>query len=338
MAILAVSPPHISIFLRSNTMKIVVLDGYTLNPGDIDWAGFKALGDFTCYDRTPDNLILERSAGADALVTNKTPITRDTLAKLPDLRYIGVLATGYNVVDIEAARERGILVTNIPTYGTTAVSQFVFALLLEICHHVGHHAGTVRDGRWSKSADFCYWDYPLIELAGKTMGIIGFGRIGQATGRIANAFGMNVLAYDEYVNKELENSNTRYASLAEVLAESDVISLHAPLFAATSGMINKDSIAVMKDGVIIINTSRGPLVVEEDVASALNAGKIYAYGADVASAEPIQPDNPLLTAKNCLLTPHIAWAPKEARQRLMAIAADNLAAFAQGEAKNVINT
>ncbi len=319
-------------------MKIVVLDGYTLNPGDISWAGFEKLGDLICYDRTPADKIVERIADADAVIVNKTPLTRDTIAACPGIKYIGVLATGYNVVDVDYAASKGIPVTNIPTYGTAAVSQFVFALLLEICHHVGHHGATVKDGRWSKSEDFCYWDHPLIELSEKTMGIIGFGRIGQAVGRIAVAFGMKVLAYDEYENKALESENVRYAPLATVLAESDVISLHAPLFDSTKGMINRATIAAMRDGVIVINTSRGPLVVEEDMAAALESGKVFAYGADVASVEPIRPDNPLLTAKNSLITPHIAWAPKEARSRLMDIAVDNLRSFAEGTPKNVVNS
>ncbi len=318
-------------------MKIVVLDGYTLNPGDITWDGFKKLGDFVCYDRTPADKILERIADADAVITNKTPITKETLAAKPNIKYIGVLATGYNVVDVAAAKAKGIPVTNIPTYGTTAVAQFVFAHLLEICHHVGYHAETVKQGRWAKSEDFCYWDYPLIELVGKTIGIVGFGRIGQNVAKIAVAFGMKVLAFDEYVNNSLETADIKYASLDEVLSKSDVISLHVPLFDSTKGMINKGSIAKMKDGVIIINTSRGPLVVEDDMVAALEKGKVAAYGTDVVSVEPITASNPLPKAKNCLVTPHIAWAPKAARERLMNIAVDNLAAFAKGGPINVVN-
>ena len=318
-------------------MKIVVLDGYTLNPGDISWDGFKKLGQFVCYDRTPIEEVSTRIGDADAVLTNKTPLSRATFDACPNLKYIGVLATGYNVVDVQAAREKNIAVTSIPTYGTSAVSQFVFALLLEICHHVSHHADTVRQGRWSKSADFCYWDYPLIELHGKTLGIVGFGRIGQAVAAIAVAFGMHVLAFDEHIDRKLETEQIKYTDLDALLANSDVISLHAPLFDSTKGMINSDSIAKMKDGVIVINTSRGPLVVEEDMAAALNSGKVYSYAADVVSVEPISPGNPLLQAKNCLVTPHIAWAPKEARTRLMAIAVDNLAAFAQGNPVNVVN-
>lgn len=318
-------------------MKIVVLDGYTLNPGDINWDGFKALGEFVCYDRTPADKILERTDGADAVITNKTPITKETLDARPSIKYIGVLATGYNVVDVEAAKAKGIPVTNIPTYGTTAVSQFVFALLLEICHHVGHHAATVREGRWAKCPDFCYWDFPLVELFGKTMGVVGFGRIGQKVAEIAVAFGMNVLAFDEYVNKSLETDSIHYASLDEVYAKADVISLHVPLFDSTKGMINKESLKKMKDGVVIINTSRGPLVVEDDMVAALDSGKVAGYGADVVSVEPISPNNPLPNAKNCLITPHIAWAPKAARQRLMDIAVANLKAYAEGAPINVVN-
>ena len=319
-------------------MKIVVLDGYTLNPGDINWQGFENQGEFVCYDRTPAAEIALRIGDAEAVITNKTPITRATIEGKPNLKYIGVLATGYNVVDVDAAKERGIPVTNIPTYGTTAVAQYVFALLLEVCHHVGHHANTVREGRWAKSEDFCYWDYPLVELYQKTMGIIGFGRIGQKVAEIAVAFGMDVLAYDEVVRKELETSAIKYASLDDVLSKSDVISLHAPLFESTKGMINTQSIDKMKDGVIIINTSRGQLVVEDDMVKALESGKVAGYGADVAAVEPILANNPLPHAKNCLITPHIAWAPKAARQRLMDIAVANLDAFAKGAPINVVNS
>lgn len=318
-------------------MKIVVLDGYTLNPGDLSWAGFKKLGEFVCYDHTPADKILDHIGGADAVITNKTPITRETLAARPNIKYIGVLATGYNVVDVAAAREMGVPVTNIPSYGTAAVAQFVFALLLEICHHAAYHAETVRQGRWAGSRDFCYWDSPLIELAGKTMGVVGFGRIGRAVARIAVAFGMKVLAFDDRVDKSLETGDIRYKSLDEVFAGSDVISLHVPLFESTKGMVNSGSIAKMRDGVIIINTARGPLVVDGDMAKALGSGKVYAYGADVVTVEPIPADSPLPHARNCLITPHIAWAPKEARVRLMKIAVDNLAAFVNRRPVNVVN-
>jgi glycerate dehydrogenase len=313
---------------------IVILDGYTENPGDLSWDGFAELGDVKVYDRTSSDLVGQRIAGADIVITNKTPLTAETIKNAEKMQYIGVLATGYNVVDIQAAKERGVVVTNIPTYGTAAVAQFVFALLLEICHHVQHHSDAVKEGRWSKAPDFCFWDYPLIELAGKTMGIIGYGRIGQATGRIAKAFGMKVIAYDSYQNPGLKDE---YVSLDALLSESDVIALHCPLFPETEGIINKESIAKMKDGVILINNSRGPLIVEQDLADALNRGKIAAAGLDVVSSEPIREDNPLLQAKNCLITPHISWAPRESRQRLMDIAVANLKGFLSGARQNVVN-
>lgn len=317
-------------------MKIVILDGYTENPGDLSWEAFEALGEVTVYDRTPKEMIVERIGDAQAVITNKTPMTRQTLDNCPSIRYIGVLATGYNVVDTGAAKEKGIPVTNIPTYGTTAVAQMVFALLLEVCHHVGAHSQAVKDGAWSRNPDWCFWNYPLIELAGKTMGIIGFGRIGQAAGKIAKAFGMEVLAYDQYPN-DAGRQIGEYVSLDELYARSDAISLHCPLFPETTGMINKESIAKMKKGVIIINTSRGPLIVEEDLAEALHQGKVYAAACDVVSTEPIRPENPLLGCYNSILTPHIAWAPKESRSRLMDIAAQNLKAFIDGAPVNVVN-
>ena len=317
-------------------MKIVILDGYTENPGDLSWEAFEALGEVTVYDRTPKEMIVERIGDAQAVITNKTPMTRQTLDNCPSIRYIGVLATGYNVVDTGAAKEKGIPVTNIPTYGTTAVAQMVFALLLEVCHHVGAHSQAVKDGAWSRNPDWCFWNYPLIELAGKTMGIIGFGRIGQAAGKIAKAFGMEVLAYDQYPN-DAGRQIGEYVSLDELYARSDVISLHCPLFPETTGMINKESIAKMKKGVIIINTSRGPLIVEEDLAEALHQGKVYAAACEVVSTEPIRPENPLLGCYNSILTPHIAWAPKESRSRLMDIAAQNLKAFIDGAPVNVVN-
>lgn len=317
-------------------MKIVILDGYTENPGDLSWEGFEALGEVTVYDRTAPEEIVSRIGDAEIVILNKVPITEETLNKCGHIRYIGVLATGYNVVDVDACRKRGIPVCNIPTYGTAAVGQFAIAMLLEICHHVAHHSDAVHEGRWESNPDWCFWDYPLIELADKTMGIIGFGRIGQATGRIAKALGMRVIANDEYPNasgKEL----AEYVSRERLFEEADVIALHCPLFPSTEGMINKENIAKMKDGVIILNNSRGPLIVEEDLADALNTGKVYAAGLDVVSAEPIHGDNPLLKAKNCIITPHISWAPKESRQRLMDIAVDNLKAFLAGETVNVVN-
>lgn len=317
-------------------MKIVVLDGYTENPGDLSWSGLESLGELTVYDRTQPDEIAARIRGAGAVYVNKVALDRETIFSAPDLKFIGVLATGYNVVDIAAARERGIAVCNIPTYGTAAVGQFAIAMLLEICHHAAHHSDAVHAGRWEQNADWCFWDYPLIELAGKTMGIIGFGRIGQTTGRIARALGMNVIAYDEY-ESGAGRALAEYTALDALFARSDVIALHCPLLPSTQGIINRENIAKMKDGVIILNNARGPLIVEQDLADALNSGKVYAAGLDVVSTEPIRGDNPLLKAKNCLITPHISWAPKESRQRLMEIAADNLRRFLEGSPVNVVN-
>ena len=316
--------------------KIVILDGYTENPGDLSWSGFEALGELTVYDRTAPDQVVSRIGDANIVYTNKTPITRETLEACPGVEFIGVLATGYNVVDYEFAKERNIPVANIPTYGTAAVAQFAFALILEVCHHIGHHSQEVSRGKWTANPDWCFWDYPLTELAGKSIGIVGFGRIGQTVARIANALDMNVLAFDEYPN-EAGKKLARYADLEELYKESDVISLHVPLFPSTNGMINAASIAKMKESVIIVNTSRGPLVNEADLQTALNAGRIAAYAADVVSTEPIRADNPLLSAKNCIITPHIAWAPKESRQRLMDIAVDNLAKYLSGTPVNIVN-
>ena len=320
-------------------MKIVVLDGYTLNPGDLDWDGLNALGEVTVYDRTSltdVQEVIERVGDAEVVYTNKTPMPKAVFDACPNIKFVGVLATGYNVVDVAAAKEKGIPVTNVPTYGTAAVGQFAIAMLLEICHHVAHHSDEVHKGRWETNADWCFWDYPLIELAGKTMGVIGFGRIGQATGRIAKVLGMRVIANDEFPS-EAGKEIAEYVTREELYAQADVIALHCPLFPSTEGMINKESIARMKDGVIILNNSRGPLIVEQDLADALNYGKVYAAGLDVVSAEPIKGDNPLLGAKNCLITPHISWAPKESRNRLMNIAVENLRAFVNGEPVNVVN-
>lgn len=317
-------------------MKIVVLDGYTLNPGDLSWEALAALGETAVYDRTPADEILARIGDAEATYTNKTPLTRETIQACPNLKFIGVLATGYNVVDVAAAKERGIPVCNVPTYGTAAVGQFAIAMLLEICHHVAHHSEAVHEGRWSGNIDWCFWDYPLIELEGKTMGVIGFGRIGQRTGEIAKALGMRVLAYDAYQNDAGKAIGT-YVDLDTLLKESDVISLHCPLFPETKGIVNAASIAKMKNGVILLNNSRGPLIVEQDLANALNSGKVYAAGLDVVSEEPISPNNPLLSAKNCFITPHISWAPKESRARLMNIAVENLANWMNGKPTNVVN-
>lgn len=320
-------------------MKIVILDGYTENPGDLSWEKLGELGDLTVYDRTPVDdqaEIIQRIGDAEIVISNKTPITKDVIDACPNMKFIGLLSTGYNVVDYKYAGEKGIPVTNIPDYGTAAVGQFTIALLLEICHHIAHHSQTVYDGKWTCSADFCYWDYPLIELDGKTMGIIGFGRIGRRTAKIAKAMGMNILATDSRPCPQGEALAT-YVDLDTLLKNADVIALHCPLFPETRGIINKESIAKMKDGVILLNTSRGPLLVEEDVAEALNAGKIAAAGMDVVSREPITADNPLLSAKNCFVTPHIAWASKESRQRIMDCAVKNVKAYLAGKPVNVVN-
>ncbi len=318
-------------------MKIVVLDGYTLNPGDISWSGLEKYGQLTVYDRVSVDEIVDKIGTAEIIYTNKTPITKEIFDKCPSIKFVGVLATGYNVVDTDYAKAKGIPVANIPTYGTAAVAQFAIALLLELCHHVGAHSDSAKNGDWSKCPDFCYWNYPLIELAGKTLGIIGFGRIGQTTAKIAQALGMNILAYDEYPDYKLENDSLKYVPLDKLFNDSDVISLHCPLFPSTQGIINKENILKMKDGVMLINTSRGPLIVEQDLADALNSGKVAGAAVDVVSSEPIKSENVLLTAKNCIITPHIAWAPKESRIRLMNIAVENLAAFLSGNAINVVN-
>lgn len=309
-------------------MRIVVLDGYTENPGDLSWEELEKLGELTVYDHTAPELIDARIGDAEIIFTNKTPISAATIAAAKNLRYVGVLATGFNVVDVAAAREGGIVVTNIPTYGTSAVAQYVFALLLEICHHVGHHNQAVQAGRWSRGRDFCFWDYPLIELSGKTLGIIGYGRIGRATANIAKGFGMKVLAYDAHAE------GPELTALENVLRESDVISLHCPLSAENTGMINAESIGKMKDGVILINTARGPLINENDLREALLSGKVFAAAVDVVSTEPIKMDNPLLGLDNCLITPHIAWANKESRSRLMDVAVSNLECFLNGNTVN----
>jgi glycerate dehydrogenase len=318
-------------------MKIVVLDGYTENPGDLSWDALKALGnEFVLYDRTPAEKIIERAKGFEVIYTNKTPLTAQTLKQLPECKFIGVLATGYNVVDVNAAKENGIVVSNIPTYGTDSVAQMVFAHLLAMSRHVVYHSNEVKKGRWSECPDFCFWDYPLTELSGLTMGIIGFGRIGQAAAKIANAMNMKVLAYDS-ANFEVEGIDYEWVDMDTLLKNSDVISLHCPLFKETEGLINKENIAKMKDGAFLINTSRGPLIVDQDVADALNSGKLGGAGLDVLTVEPPAMDNPLMTAKNCNITPHISWATKSARARLMDIAVSNLKAFKDGNPINVVN-
>lgn len=320
-------------------LKIVVLDGYCENPGDISWAPLEVFGELTVYDRTSyeeSGLIAERIADADVAVMNKTPISRETIDKCPNLKAILVLATGYNVVDISYARERGIDVMNVPTYGTQIVGQYAVSLLMEICSHIGHHNNEVKAGRWELNEDWCFWDYPMIEVAGKTAGIIGLGRIGQTTAKILGAMDVEVIAYDAH-QSDSGKKVASYVGLDELFERSDFIFLHCPLFPETEGIINKGNIAKMKDGVIIINNSRGQLVVEKDLADALASGKVYAAAVDVVSTEPILPDNPLLNAENCFITPHISWAAKEARQRIMDITADNLKAWASGAPVNVVN-
>ena len=320
-------------------MKIVVLDGYTVNPGDLSFDCLKEFGDVTVYDRTsntPSPLVAERIGDAEIVVINKTPVTAEDIDKCPNIKVIATLSTGFNTVDYEHAAKRGIPVVNVPSYGTQIVGQYAVALLMEICSHIGYHDQTVRQGRWEECEDFCYWDFPMLELAGKTAGIIGLGRIGRATAKILNALEMKVLAYDNYPCDE-GRALAEYVELDRLLAESDVIFLHCPQTPESTGMINRETISKMKDGVILINNSRGPLVVEEDLAEALNSGKVYAAGLDVAGSEPLRKGNPLLSAKNCFITPHISWVSKEARQRILDTTTENLRAFVEGHPINVVN-
>jgi len=314
-------------------MKITILDGYGMNPGDLSWDGIAALGELKVYDRTSPADVLSRSAGSEALLTNKTVLDGKTLRALPKLKYVGVLATGYNVVDIDTARELGIVVTNIPAYSTMSVAQMVFAHLLNVTNMVEHYTEENRKGRWSGNPDFCFWDTTITELAGKTFGIIGFGHIGQAVAKIALAFGMNVIAFTSKEQGHLPDGVTK-ADLDTLFAESDVVSLHCPLTPSTDKLISKQSLPKMKSGAILINTGRGPLVDEQAVADALHAGKLRAFCADVLSSEPPAAGNPLLSAPNSYITPHIAWASKEARERLMQIAISNLKAFKEGSPAN----
>ena len=318
-------------------MKIVILDGYTANPGDLSWDALKEFGDLTVYDRTAPQDVLARIGDAEVVFVNKVALDRQTLQQCPKLKMISVLATGYNIVDIAAAKELGIVVCNSPAYSTASVAQLTIALLLELCHHVGAHSEACHNGSWTNSPDFCFWNYPLMELDGKTMGIIGYGSIGQAVGRIAQAMGMRLLVNARHIRPELESDTCRYVDLDTLLRESDVVSLHCPQTEQTAGMINADTLAKMKDGAILLNTSRGGLIQEADLAAALRSGKLRGAAVDVVSREPIAADNPLLQAPNCLMTPHIAWAPLEARTRLLAIARDNLNAYAQGAPINVVN-
>ena len=316
-------------------MKITVLDGYTLNPGDLSWDALEALGELTLYERTPFSQIHGRSCGAEILFTNKTPLSRETIEKLPELRYIGVLATGYNVVDVRAAQERGIIVTNIPDYGTDAVAQMTFALILELCHRAGSHSDAVHNGAWSSNPDFCFWNYPLTGLRGKTLGIIGLGRIGGKVAEIADAFGMTVISNSSRAESGFKNVS--WSDLDGIYKNADIISLHCPLTSETKGMINKERLSQMKHTAFLINTSRGGLVTDEDLAAALNRGVIAGAALDVLSEEPPNAANPLLTAENCIVTPHIAWAAREARACLMEIAVDNLKAFLEGNPKNSVS-
>ena len=320
-------------------MKIVVLDGYTENPGDISWAPLEALGEVTVYDRTSyeeSTLIAERIGDAEVAVINKTPISKATIDACPNLKAIAVLATGYNVTDYEYAKEKGIPVLNVPVYGTDNVSQFAVSLLLEVCSHIGYHSDSVHKGEWASNIDWCYWHFPMIEVSGKTAGIIGLGKIGVNTAKILRAMNVKVIAYDAF-QSEAGKAVAEYVELDELLKQSDFVFLHCPLFPSTQGIINKENIAKMKDGAILINNSRGPLVVEQDLADALNSGKLAAAAVDVVSTEPIKADNVLLTAKNCIITPHISWATKEARERIMQTTADNIKAFMAGEPVNVVN-
>lgn len=318
-------------------MKIVVLDGFTLNPGDLSWEGMASLGTFECFDRTSRDELIDRAKDAEILITNKTPLNRATLTQLPKLRYIGVLATGYNIVDVVAAKELGVIVTNVPTYGTKSVAQFVFAHLLEICHHVAAHSQSVKAGKWNRTEDFCYWDRPLIELDGKVMGIIGTGRIGVETAKIASAFGMKVIAYAPRPKPTQNEGLFDYVTLETLLMTSDVISLHCPLTDETKGLLNDAAFEIMKTGAIVINTSRGPLIDEDALARALKSGKVYAAGLDVMTYEPPKGPSPLFEIENCQITPHIAWAPKEARQRLLNMAIQNVRAFIEGDPINVVS-
>ena len=317
-------------------MKIVVLDGFTLNPGDLSWDGLQKMGDATIYDRTPMDKIVERAAGAEIVITNKTPLNKEILGQLSSLRYIGILATGYNIVDTQAARENGVIVTNVPGYGTDSVAQMTFALLLELCHHVQYHSNSVMQGKWSQSVEFCYWNYPLVELSGKTMGIIGFGNIGSKVADIATAFGMDIIGNDTFESDQSHRKNFRWADLNQLLEQSDAVSIHCPLFPDTKGFMNRERLGMMKKSAFLLNTSRGALIVEEDLAEALNNDTIAGAGLDVLSVEPPSKDNPLFSAKNCIITPHIAWATIEARTRLMAIAVNNIATFINGKPVNIV--
>ncbi len=313
-------------------MQIIVLDGYALNPGDLSWDALKAMGDVKIYDRTAPSETIERASGAQILLTNKTILMAEELDQLPDLKYIGVLATGFNVVDTEAAKQKGIIVTNVPAYGTMSVAQHVFALVLEFFNGIGLLSDGVRNGRWSRSIDFCYWDKPLTELTGLTLGIVGFGRIGKAVASIADAFGMRVIVSDPSTVNDYKN-----VPLNELFIHSDIVTLHCPLTQETKGMINAEKLRLMKPSALLVNTARGPLIIEKDLADALNNGKLAGAALDVLSAEPPASENPLLSAKNCIITPHVAWATFEARKRLIAIAIENVKMYLEGKPVNIVN-
>ncbi len=316
--------------------NIVVLDGFTVNPGDLSWGPLEALGSCRVHDRTAPAEVVPRSQGAQVVLTNKTILDAAALNQLPELRYIGVLATGYNVVDLRAARERGILVTNVPAYSTASVVQLTFALLLELTHHVGRHAQGVREGRWARSPDFCYWDVPLVELAGRSFGVVGFGHVGRGVARVAESLGCRVLVHTRTPPASTVG-NLEFADLATLLRTSDVVSLHCPLTDATRQLINRERLGWMKPTAILLNTGRGPLVDEAALAEALNRGALAGAGLDVLATEPPRPDNPLLAARNCLITPHLGWATHAARERLLARAVDNVKAFLAGQPQNVVN-
>ncbi len=318
-------------------MKITILDGYTSNPGDLHWEALEALGECAIYERTTPDEVLPRARGATVLLTNKTVLQREHIEALPELRYIGVLATGYNVVDAAAARERGIVVTNVPGYGTASVAQMTFAHLLNLTLRVADHAQSVRDGRWSRSPDFCYWDYPLVELDGLSMGIVGFGQIGRAVAQRAIAFGMRVLAYDGAAPAEVPEGVWMTTELSRIFRDADVISLHCPLTPETERLVNAERLALMKPTAYLINTARGPLIDEPALAEALGSGGLAGAGLDVLSQEPPPPDHPLLGAPNCFITPHIAWATHSARRRLLDAAVENVRAFLAGQPRNVVN-
>lgn len=318
-------------------MKIVVLDHPRENPGEIDWSALYELGDVVLCSRTPVEKIRETIGDADVVFLNKSPLTREIIEDCPNLKFISVIATGYNTVDVQAAKERGIPVANVPSYGTAAIGQHAIALLMEITDHVAYHDGEVRKLRRESVGDWCFWDYPSIELENKTMGIVGLGRIGQSVARVALAFGMKVLAFDTFENEDMKRAGVSYTTLDELLASSDVISLHCPLFEETRNLINRDTIAKMKKGVILINNSRGALIDEEALAEALKSGRIYAAGLDALAVEPPEADHPLLHAPNCFITPHISWAALECRQRLVTYSIDNLRAYLEGKPTNIVN-